>query len=57
MARLGEKRMSSAVTKRVYRHYLGEVGNADGVYPCARWCGDESAAMPRVVFHVGEATK
>ena len=30
-------------------------GTADEVYPCARWCGSDSAAVLRGIFCTGEA--
>ena len=55
MARPGEKLISSAVTKRLYRDYLGEVGNTDGVCPRAWWRSGESVVALAVVFRADEA--
>ena len=56
MARLGEKRTRSVVTKRVYRSYLDLVGCADEACPHAWWHGGDNTVTLRVMFHASEAT-
>ena len=52
----GEERKSSVVTTRTYLDYVGFGWKHWRGCPHARWCGGESTAALRVVFHTGEAT-